>query len=145
MQNPVNGDTALLMAARSDRSGSTIWLQVLLEHGANHLANNFQGRGLVHLTLRQDVHFDYHSARALKAKLVCLIRAGCCIHAVDDLGQTAIDLARSPYLRKTWKRALDEVGMLNDQSLDLLYKEVRYIFQFSFPPCMRRRQNAPGY
>ena len=134
-----NRETALLYAAHSGGEDSLLWLRVLLEHGADYTVRDVAGRGPLHLTLKKyrpgyAESGDYEesgedppatSMRLMEAKLVCLIRAGCSIHEVDDLGATPTDLARGSCLRIVWENALREVNMLDDNMMELIDKEVR--------------------
>ena len=128
-----NRETALLLAAHSGVEDSLLWLRVLLEHGADYTVRDVAGRGPLHLTLKKH-RTGYEesgedppatSMRLMEAKLVYLIRAGCSIHEVDDLGATPTDLARESCLRIVWENALREVDMLDDKMLELIDKEVR--------------------
>ena len=126
-------ETALLFVAHSGDEFSLPWLRVLLEHGANLTAQDRHGRGPLHLTLKKHTEYLWDredgkwttSMRLMQAKLVCLIRAGCSIHEVDNRGLTPTDLARESCLKFVWENALQEVNMLDDKMLEILDKKVR--------------------
>ena len=134
-------ETALLAAAHSGRESSLPWLRALLEHGADHTAQDRYGRGPLHLTLEKqekdlwgiEVGKRTTSMRFMEAKLVCLIRAGCSIHKVDNHGLTPTDIARESCLRVVWENALREVNMLDDKMLELLDKKVRPYYPLGPP------------
>ena len=126
-------ETTLLSVAHSRDESSLLWLRALLEHGADLTAQDRYGRGPLHLTLTKEFGSVWSSEdgkwttsmRFMEAKLVCLIRAGCSIHKVDNHGMTPTDIARKSCLRVVWENALREVNMLDDKMLELLDNKVR--------------------
>ena len=125
-------ETAFLAVAHSRNETSLAWLRVLLEHGADHTAQDVLGHGALHLTLKkltadleEILESKWTTMRLMEAKLVCLIRAGCSIHEVDNQGLTPTDIARASCLRIVWENALREVDMLDDKMLELLDEKVR--------------------
>ena len=134
-------ETALLSVAHSGDVFSLLWLRALLEHGADHTAQDRYGRGPLHLTLRKQTEDLWKrkddkwttSMRLMEAKLVCLIRAGCSIYEVDNRGLTPTDLARGSCLRIVWENALRKVNMLDDKMLELLDEKVRPYYPFGPP------------
>ena len=126
-------ETTLLFVAHSRDESSLLWLRALLEHGADLTAQDCYGRGPLHLTLIKQFGSVWRSEdgkwttsmRFMEVKLVCLIRAGCSIHKVDNHGLTPTDIARESCLRVVWENALREVNMLDDKMLELLDKKVR--------------------
>ena len=109
-------ETALLVVAELDNLRSLRMLPVLLRFDADYSAVDYKGRGLLHLALKpaRKHHNRYNRLhpRDLTDKLVCLLQAGCSIHAVDNYGRTPTDVARRWGRMEEWEAALEEVGKL---------------------------------
>lgn len=114
---PSSRETPLLVAAEGDDKLSLKWMQELLWLDADYSTVDYKGRGPLHLTLKPSGYMNRVqgplSFRALKAKLVHLLQAGCSIHAVDKYRRTPTDMARRWKRTKAWEAALQEVGKLD--------------------------------
>ena len=132
--------TALLVTAEGDNFTSSRMLPVLLRFDADYSAVDYKGRGSLHLALKPareySNRYERLHSRDLRDKLVCLLQAGCSIHAADNCGRTPTDVARKWGRSKAWKAALQEVGKLECARADCRC-EIIVRFTPVFPPSHR--------
>ena len=112
------GETPFLYESKSTYSLSTLYLELLLESGANPNARDFTGDGALHLILldkyETDSLFCWHipphswveTSEQLKDKLLFLLHAGCDPYAVCDSGYSVGDVAEMRGLGDVWQSAL---------------------------------------
>lgn len=132
-------ETPLLSMARKFQIVPPTVLRALLYCGVDVSAVDYKGRGLLHLALmrnrRRQLSFEW-----LKRKIVLLLRAGCSIYAVDDFGRTPTDLARETCVSIIWKRALGEVGMLDEETkrliLDMVCRAIHHALREASEFCI---------
>ena len=122
------GETALLALTWPISRLNTVWLQVLVDNGANCFATDTKGRSAVHLALRSYYYTSLSSsflACVTRIYLVTLLRAGCSPHGRDTLGITPSDCARESGKLEIWKEALQETGLLSDELIEGFDEHVR--------------------
>lgn len=126
-RDSLTGRTPLLLLAEGKEVNSLIWMKALLYHGASVAAVDHEGRGPLHLTLRQGKWQTRRRAKIIMRMLVLLLSQGCSIQVMDNYGRTPTDLVRGTCMREIWRRALQKVGLWSAEVEHSLYDEVSVV------------------
>lgn len=126
-----NGETPLLSSAYNYRYTTAVWLQVLLENGADCNSVDYDLRNALHLAFKkrkrydEDFYEDPTDISVVLEKLTLLLQAGCSPWQVDGFGRTPGEYAReSKVMALAWKTALEAAGQLDDEMLQLIADRV---------------------
>lgn len=153
-----DGMTPLLSSAYNNYCMTTVWLQVLLENGADCNVVDYDLRNALHLALKKDEQWvnliedlegdptDFFYV--LLGRLTILLQAGCSPWQVDTYGRTPGEYAReSKIIALAWVTALKAAGQLDDEMLQLIANKVgisQLLLRHSFyetSPCLFLEHN----
>ena len=122
------GETPFLHGSKSKCIRSTLYLELLLESGANPNARDFSGNGALHLFLLDKYETNallcwlipprswVENPEQLKDRLLFLLHAGCDPYAVCDNGYSVGDVAELRGLGDIWQSALSTFSEKSTQA-----------------------------
>jgi ankyrin repeat protein len=108
-------ETPLIFSASHFGIPNAVWMQTLLENGADITATDGYGRGALSLSFRECSDCDHTTYQPMiyeivKEKVSLLLKAGCDPTSVDDYDFTPSHYARRAKLLDLWKSLLDSAG-----------------------------------